>query len=70
MPYDGTISEQEYVEELRERIAKTLGWTVNDTKMFGLSMLATLVRDKDPELCSDIRLCVEQKLHWFGSPQK
>lgn len=49
--------------DLHERIARCLGWTVEETRSFSLATLRELIRLKDPALCDEIRLVIQQGLH-------
>lgn len=57
-------------DELRERIAKVLGWSVEDTKGFGLNMLVEMVRGKDAKLHGELRRLLQSGGHFFGPPLK
>lgn len=56
--------------ELRERVAKVLGWTVADTNGFGLSTLMELVREKDAKLHGELRALQQSGGHLFGPALK
>jgi hypothetical protein len=49
--------------DLHERIAKCLGWTVNETKSFSLAALREWVSVKDPALHDEIGLVIQQGGH-------
>jgi hypothetical protein len=47
-------------EKLHERIAKVLGWLVEDTHKFSPRMLRELVKDKSPKLAHEITVFLNQ----------
>lgn len=50
---------------VRERVAKCLGWSVEDTLAFSLRTLQAIVRDKDSELAKEIGLVIDSGAHLF-----
>lgn len=56
--------------DLRKRIAAVLGWSVEDTRGFGLSTLTELVRGKDATLHVELRKLLQTGEHLFGPRRK
>lgn len=54
------------VNALKERIAKALNWTVEDTHGFSLSSLRELVRTVDPKLAAEISDLIQSGRHIIG----
>lgn len=53
-------------KELRERVAKCLGWTVEDTKGFSDMMLREVVRPKSSKLAYFISEEIRTGRGWLG----
>jgi hypothetical protein len=51
------------IEELRERIAEALGWTVHDTTTFSLPTLLAFLRPVNKELAKELEKAVENEEH-------
>lgn len=49
--------------DLHERIAKCLGWTVDEVRSFSLASAREMVRTKDAALADEISLVIQQGLH-------
>lgn len=50
-------------EELRERIAEALGWTVRDTTTFSLPTLLAFLRPVNKELATELAKVIENEEH-------
>lgn len=48
---------------MHERIAKALGWTIEETKSVSLASLRELVRPLDPKLAEDISEMIQLGWH-------
>ena len=48
---------------IRERIAKVLGWSIEDTRSFSLAALRDFVRPKDMQLAEDISGIIQRGEH-------
>jgi hypothetical protein len=57
-------------EELHERIAKCLGWTVEETKQFSLQTLREMVRTKSSKLTYFIDEEIRSGRYLLGEPLK
>lgn len=49
--------------DLHKRIARCLGWTVDETRSFSLAALREWIHLKDPALCDEISQVIQQGLH-------
>ena len=51
------------VTSIKQRIADVLGWSPGDTDSFSLATLREWVREKDPQLASDITEVIRRGWH-------
>jgi hypothetical protein len=58
------------MESLHERIARALGWTVEETQGFSLLSLRDLVGPISPKLAHEITLALEDLTDCFVTPEQ
>lgn len=55
-------------ETLHARIARCLGWPVEDTKQFPLQGLREMIREKSPKLAEEISTAIRSGSYIIGEP--